>query len=142
LTAILVAFEISLQIAFCKLKDMNEGTRKEIDGVVRRFNDMTSYVEAESAQEEENPSGLQVKAIIISLIVSIVLSKFSKGSMCSYMLMSLFWLYLSVVISQAFSKFERGNRQIAMTACASLIGWVIGTILLWKNRDLRLLFFE
>jgi chromate transport protein ChrA len=94
------------------------------------------------AKLENGKSSLDIKWVIISLAVSLVLAKFSKQSMCTYMYLSLAWLYITILVSQSWRKFERDNIQIASTTIASLIGWLIGTLVVWKTRHHHNAFFE
>lgn len=87
-------------------------------------------------------SKLDIKWIIISLVVSLVLAKFSRQSMCTYMFLSLTWLYIVILVTQSWGKFERDHYQIAGTTIASLIGWLVGTIVVWKTRSHQSVFFE
>uniref|UniRef100_A0A6C0CFQ0 Uncharacterized protein n=1 Tax=viral metagenome TaxID=1070528 RepID=A0A6C0CFQ0_9ZZZZ len=87
-------------------------------------------------------SGLDIKWIVISFIMAIVLAKFSKQSMCTYMYVSIAWLYIVILLTQSWHKFERDNKQIACTTVAALIGWLIGTLVVWKTGHHRTIFFE
>lgn len=91
---------------------------------------------------DEKSTKIDVKWILISIVISIFLSKFSRYSLCQYMYFSFCWVFLTVLVSQSWHKFERDNEQILMTTIAALIGWVIGTVLVWKHRHLRVLMFE
>ena len=85
---------------------------------------------------------ISIPWLIGSLIISIVLAKWSKGSACSYIFWSFAWLYVSILITQSQRKFQRGPKLICGAAVAALAGWLIGTCLIWKVRDHRVLFFD
>jgi uncharacterized membrane protein YjfL (UPF0719 family) len=91
---------------------------------------------------DTKPAKIDVKWVLISIAISIALSKFSRYSLCQYLYFSFCWVFLTVLVSQTWHKFERDNRQILMTTLGALIGWVIGTVLVWKHRHLRVLMFE
>jgi hypothetical protein len=91
---------------------------------------------------EQLDNSLDIKWVIISLAVSLVLAKFSKQSMCTYMYLSLAWLYITILVTQSWQKFERNNIQIASTTIASLIGWLVGTLVVWRTKHHHNAFFE
>ena len=88
------------------------------------------------------PARIDVKWILISIVISVFLSKFSRYSLCQYLYFSFCWVFLTILISQSWNKFERDNEQILMTTSGAIIGWVIGTVLVWKHRPLHMLMFE
>ena len=94
------------------------------------------------ASESNKNETLDIKWIVISLIISLVLARFSKHSMCTYMYLSLAWLYIVLLVTQSWQKFERNHVQVASTTIAALIGWLIGTLIVWKTRHHSVLFFE
>lgn len=85
---------------------------------------------------------IDVKWIVISIVISVVLSKFSRYSLCQYLYFSFCWIFLTILVSQSYHKFERDNKQMLATTTGAIIGWVIGTILVWKNRPIKMLMFE
>lgn len=95
-----------------------------------------------SSNEDSKFCKLDMKWIIVSFISALILSRFSKNSMCTYLFFSMSWLLLTILISQAYRKYERDHLAITATFAASLTGWIIGTTLLWKRKDFRGLFFE
>lgn len=85
---------------------------------------------------------ISIPWLIGSFVVSIVLARWSKGSACSYIYMSLGWLYVSILITQSQRKFQRSPKLICSNAVASLVGWFIGTCLIWKVGHHRVMFFD
>jgi len=92
--------------------------------------------------EHKHTPKVDLKWLGISIVISVMLSKFSRHSLCQYMYLSFCWIFLTVLISQSIHKFERDNKQILSSTLGALIGWVIGTVLVWKHRKLQHLFFE
>ncbi len=95
-----------------------------------------------SEDEDELKVKISIFWIGVSIGIAILLAKFAKGSMCSYMFMSMAWLYLWVILTQRFQQFESHPKEHAYRSVASLTGWLIGTVLVWRNKKYRLLFFE
>lgn len=91
---------------------------------------------------EESKSKISVPWILASIVISVVLSKFSRYSLCQYLYLSFCWIFLTIIVSQSYGKFERNNHQILGTTTGAIIGWVIGTVLVWKHRHVRILMFE
>lgn len=103
---------------------------------------MQSGLLVSSNEENEKQGKIDMKWVLISVAVSIVLSRFSRNSMCTYLFLSFSWIFLAIIATQAYGKFERDNISIAATSTAALVGWIIGTTLVWKTRHIRVLFFE
>lgn len=85
---------------------------------------------------------ISIPWLIGSVVIAIILARWSKGSLCAYIFWSLAWLYISILLTQTHRKFQRGPKVVCSTAVASLIGWFIGTCLVWKVRDHRVMFFD
>lgn len=78
--------------------------------------------------------------LIVSLITSFVFARYSKG-FCAYMFASLTWIFLWVLFTQAWQMQERKPEHIAASTAASILGWAIGTFIVWKKRGYRDAFY-
>lgn len=85
---------------------------------------------------------IDVRWLLFSLASAIVLSRFSRGGLCSYMFTSISWLFLWTLIAQTYEYGEENNRQTAVSVASSIVGWVIGTVLVWKIRNTQHIFFD
>jgi hypothetical protein len=95
-----------------------------------------------STEENDLDPTISIKWVVISFVVSLILCRFSGGNMCNYMFLSLSWIFLTIIISQSLQKFERHPKQIFSTTAGALLGWIIGTVWIWRKRPLTHLFLD
>lgn len=98
-------------------------------------------VNSNDTTDNIEPDGKFIYWLIFSLISALILSRFAKG-MCAYLFTSLAWIYLWMLFTQSWSTMERRPQEVGLIAVASLIGWAIGTFLVWKKKDWRTGFFD
>jgi hypothetical protein len=80
--------------------------------------------------------------LVFSLVSAAVLAKFSRG-LCAYLFTSLAWIFIWKLLIQSWNSEERSAHEVGMLAMAGLIGWAIGTFIIWrKRRGFRQGFFE
>ena len=93
-------------------------------------------------QPDEINCTLSIPWLILSLVISIILARFAKGSMCSYLFMSMAWLYIIVLMTQSQRKMQRSGKLIVCALGATLLGWIIGTCVIWRGTCGKIGFFE
>lgn len=91
---------------------------------------------------EESDDSISVWWIVVSLVISIVLARFAKGSFCTYLYTTMIWVYVSILFKQKYFKsMQQGPRKMTCYIIVGLIGWSVGVALVWRSRH-RSLFFE
>lgn len=78
--------------------------------------------------------------IIVSLVTALLLAKYSKG-LCNYLFIKISWIYVTILITQVWECGEKEPKTLAYTTVASIIGWTLGTFIVWKSRSLSTGFF-
>lgn len=79
--------------------------------------------------------------LLFSTVSSMVFARYSKG-MCTYLFLSFSWIYIWLIFTQSWSVMERSPHDIALIAAASLLGWLIGTLIVWRKKSWGACFFE
>lgn len=89
----------------------------------------------------ENKKHQFVAWLVFSIILSLILAKYSKG-LCVYLFISFSWIFIWTLFSQAHEFDEKTKEEIAYCLFASFLGWGIGTFFIWKSRNIRNGFFQ
>lgn len=77
------------------------------------------------------------KVVLLSMAFAIVTSRFSRQNLCQFVYFSLCWTLIIVLVTQSLGKYERDNDAIAITMASSILGWIIGTTLVWRRLSLK-----
>jgi uncharacterized membrane protein HdeD (DUF308 family) len=83
-----------------------------------------------------NRDGNLIWWAIFGLITAVIFSKWT-GDMRSYLFITFCWLFIVTLVTQCYGKFEREPEDVAMLTTASLIGFIIGSTLLWTTTACR-----
>jgi len=96
----------------------------------------------ESEMEEKFDTRIDMRWLLFSLASAIALSKFGRGGLCGYLFKSLSWLLIWTIIAQTYNVSNNNNRHMACAIASSILGWFIGTILIWRVRKINQTFFD
>ena len=79
--------------------------------------------------------------LVFSFVSALIFAKYSRN-LCQYLFTTMAWTYIWILFTQSWNTMERDPKDIGMLVAAGILGWGIGTSLIWKNRDWRNTFLD
>lgn len=79
--------------------------------------------------------------LIISIILAMIFARYSQG-LCAYLFVSFAWLFIWTLATQSWSCGERVKEDVAFALFATVLGWVIGTFVVWRSVPFSRGFFQ
>lgn len=81
--------------------------------------------------------------IIFSFMFSLIFAKSGRG-LYSFMFGAASWVFLWLLVAQVYEEHlgPQNYKHLAFFLLASLIGWFVGTFVIWKSKKLDVGFFE
>lgn len=79
--------------------------------------------------------------LVISIILAMFLARYSKG-LCVYLFISFSWLFIWTIATQSWTCGEKAKEDIALALFATVLGWVVGTFIVWRSVPFHRGFFQ